>query len=82
MVIYKHLNGNLIPLATAPYPWIHNQSYCIDFSANGEELTLFINDEKLLTAKDDSFAYGMAGLALYEMGRCYFNHFSYGETTD
>jgi ADP-ribosylglycohydrolase len=69
----------LTELASVSFPWRHETCYHIDFSARGSALTLKIDGRPLLECEDPEFRYGMAGYALYGMGRCGFGDLSIEE---
>jgi ADP-ribosylglycohydrolase len=77
-VIVKH-NKTLTGLASVSFPWQHEKLYHIGFSARGSLLTLEIDGRPLLECEDHEFRYGMAGYALYGMGRCGFGDLSIKE---
>jgi hypothetical protein len=70
-VILKH-DKTLTELASVSFPWRHEQHYDIGFSARGPRLSLEIDGRGLLECEDHRLRYGMAGYALYGMGRCGF----------
>jgi hypothetical protein len=77
-VIVKH-HKTLTELASVSFPWKHEDLYPIGFSARGPSLTLEIDGRPLLECEDPEFSYGMAGYALYRMGRCGFGDLSIKE---
>jgi hypothetical protein len=77
-VIAKH-DKTFTCLASVSFPWRHETPYRIGFSARGTLLTLDIDGRRLLECEDTGFRYGMAGYALYGMGRCGFGDLSIKE---
>jgi ADP-ribosylglycohydrolase len=77
-LILKH-DKVLTGLASLPFSWRYEQPYRIRFIAKGVSLTLEIDGKCLLTCDDKSFGYGMAGYAMYGMGRCGFGDLSIKE---
>jgi hypothetical protein len=77
-VILKH-HKTLTELASVSFPWRHETPYHTAFSARGSALTLEIDGGPLLECEDPAFRYGMAGYALYSMGRCGFGDLSVEE---
>ena len=72
-VILKHdCTRAVVELASKPFPWKYEQLYKLCFSAIGPHLSLSIDGTPILSCTDTSFDHGMAGYALYGMGRCGF----------
>lgn len=69
--ILKH-DRTMVELAAAAFPWKHEELYRLRFSASGPGLSLAVNGERVLHCTDTGFDHGMAGYALYGMGRCGF----------
>jgi ADP-ribosylglycohydrolase len=77
-VILKH-DKTLTELASVSFPWQHETLYRIGFSAMASSLRLEIDGKPLVECEDSGFRYGMAGYALYSMGRCGFGDLSIEE---
>lgn len=75
VAILKHENGRLTALASAAYAWEHDKPYALEMRAEDDALSLSVDGTAVLRATDGAFAYGMAALALYGMGRCLFGSF-------
>lgn len=69
--IYKNDKG-CYTLAEIDFLWQFGREYELTIKAKGNQLTLEIDGEKLLTAVDDSFNYGMYGCGSMSMGRTAF----------
>jgi hypothetical protein len=67
-VILSENHGTTI-LAHAPFTPDMGKSYAINLTVEGEMLTLTIDGQTLLSARDATFTYGMAGLRLASAGR-------------
>lgn len=50
----------------------NGRPYALDFRAEGDMLTLFVDGEKQLEVQDDTYQSGMWGLGALSMGRSYF----------
>lgn len=74
-VLYKNDFG-FRKLAETDFPWETGKTYNVCLQARGNEITLFLDGEPLLTAQDSSFAYGMYGCGSLTMGRTLFSSFS------
>lgn len=59
----------LSTLAEVDFDWQAGQTYLLTFRAEGNDLTLSIDGDALVSATDDAFAYGMAGFAKPTIGR-------------
>ena len=60
--ILRYDGGECEELASLPFYWHRDRIYTLRAEAKGEELALYVNGGKFLTARDGRFAYGMAGL--------------------
>jgi ADP-ribosylglycohydrolase len=78
VVILKH-DKILTELASLSFPWHYEQPYRMRFIAKGPSLSLEIDGKFLLACNDERFGYGMAGYAMYSMGRCGFGDLSIKE---
>lgn len=74
-VLYKNDFG-FRKLAETDFPWETGKTYNVCLQARGNEITLFLDGEPLLTAQDSSFAYGMYGCGSLTMGRTLFSSFA------
>jgi hypothetical protein len=68
VVILKEDHGTTV-LARAPFQRELGRSYRLSLSVAGDRLALSVDDKDLLTADDDTFRYGMAGLRMASAGR-------------
>lgn len=67
-------DGGLRPLMTKAYNWKYGETYKLNFTAEGSQLKLTIDDVLELECEDGTLAYGMIGYAMYDMGRCGFGN--------
>lgn len=74
-VILKQDFGKTV-LARAPFTPEPGRTYAIALEANGAALTLSVDGKALLTASDETFAYGMSGLRIGQPGRMAISSFS------
>lgn len=72
-------NNGMRQLASCPFEWEYDREYFVKIVAQGDLLTLFVDGRKLLQVQDNTLAYGMAGYAMYELGRCGFGNLSIEE---
>lgn len=56
-------------IETASFNWEFNKEYTVKIIAEGNTFTCFIDGNKILTAVDESFTYGMYGFGSLNMGR-------------
>lgn len=77
-VILRHDFDKTV-LARAPFTPEPGRSYGIALEANGTKLTLSVDGNALLSATDDTFAYGMSGLRLGQPGRMAISRFTVAE---
>ncbi|MFP3089677.1 ADP-ribosylglycohydrolase family protein [Treponema sp. TIM-1] len=66
-------------LVSVPFHWEYDRPYRIAFEARGEELRAAIDGTWLLSCRDSSLDHGMAGYALFGMGRCGFGNLTLRE---
>lgn len=78
VVILRQDFGKTV-LARAPFTPEPGQTYAIALEAHGTTLTFSVDGKALLTASDDTFAYGMSGLRLGQPGRMAISRFSVAE---
>ena len=78
LVILKNDFG-VTTLAQCPFPWSLDETYQLELACNGPELTLSVNGQPLLSARDEAFSYGMFGCGSCEMGRTGFGDFHFQE---
>lgn len=69
-VVIGSRNYGTALLAEADYNWRHGELYHLKVKAMDNNLSLYINDELLLTVQDDAFQYGMWGFYAFEGGEC------------
>jgi hypothetical protein len=67
-VIVRQDHGTTV-LARAPFARELGRSYRLSLAVIGSRLTLSIDGRELLTASDDAYTYGMAGLRMASAGR-------------
>ncbi|MDN4493653.1 ADP-ribosylglycohydrolase family protein [Ureibacillus aquaedulcis] len=63
-------NFDATVLATKNYKWQHGELYHLKVKAMDNILSLYINDELLLTVQDDTYQHGMWGFYAFEGGEC------------
>jgi hypothetical protein len=68
IVILKQDHDTTV-LARAPFLRELGRSYRLALTAIGDRLAVSVDDKELLTAADDAFRYGMAGLRMASAGR-------------
>lgn len=66
--IYKQDFG-LCPLAECDFDWQYGREYQLTLRAEGNNITLLVDGEQMLSAQDAAFGYGMVGLVRLGMGR-------------
>jgi len=71
--IYKNYFG-LMKMCDVDFLWEYEKTYHVSVKALGDEITLFIDGEQVLSTKDGTFAYGMVGFTRLEMGRTLFGN--------
>ena len=57
-------------LASKDFKWKHGELYHLKVKAIDNNLSLYINDELLLTVNDDTYQHGMWGFYAFEGGKC------------
>ena len=67
-------------LDAGSYDWQYGQTYRLTLEAKGDVLTLSIDGQPVLTARDSAFAYGMVGFAKPGMGRTLYGNMHVTET--
>ncbi|WP_181417927.1 ADP-ribosylglycohydrolase family protein [Ureibacillus chungkukjangi] len=67
-------NFDTTVLASTDFKWQHGELYHLKVKAIDNNLSLYINDEHLLTVQDDTFQHGMWGLYAFEGGKCSYNN--------
>lgn len=77
-VIWKNDFG-FVPLAECPFPWEEDRTYRIELRCQGDEITLGIDGQTLLSVRDGAFAHGMFGCGSRETGRTSFGDFAFRE---
>lgn len=55
-------------LATAPFEWSLQKTYQMRVVVEDKQITLFMNDEQVLTVTDDRYAFGMYGFGSLSAG--------------
>lgn len=71
--IFRNGNG-LEELASCKFNWEYDREYIVELTAVGDQLTLSVDGEQLLEVHDGSYEYGMAGYAMYSLGRSGFGN--------
>ena len=66
-------------LAECDFPWEHGKKYMLQLFCIGDNLTLCIDGQIVLTAKDTAFDHGMFGCGSLAMGRTSFGDFQFSE---
>lgn len=66
-------------LAAGAFDWKQDETYLLTLRCEKNTVTLSVNGKLLLTAQDDSFAYGMFGCGSTQMGRTSFGDFTFRE---
>lgn len=77
-VIVKHDFDQTV-LASAPFTLEPGRVYCLELSAQGDNLALAIDGHPIVSATDATFAYGMSGLRLGSIGRMAVDSFAVTE---
>ncbi|MTI54629.1 MAG: ADP-ribosylglycohydrolase family protein [Geosporobacter ferrireducens] len=78
VAIYCNHNG-MERLAACPFAWEYDREYAAELTVKGELLTFSVDGKQMLQVRDNTHAYGMAGYAMYAMGRCGFGHLTVEE---
>ncbi len=74
VTLYKEYFGREI-LATAPFQWDCHTGYKMKLTAQGNQISLSIDNAVLLSTQDDSFGYGMYGCGQDAPGQTRFGNF-------
>lgn len=77
-VILKNDFG-FTPLARCSFDWQPEQTYQVELRCQGDEITLTIDGQPLLTTRDSAFRHGMFGCGSCSMGRTSFGDFRFQE---
>jgi hypothetical protein len=72
-------NNDMKTLASCPFEWEYDREYIVELTAQGDMLTLSVDNKQMLQLKDATHTYGMAGYAMYELGRSSFGNLSIEE---
>jgi len=72
-------NNGMKKLAVCPFDWEYEREYSVKLVVQGDMLTLFADGRQLLQVHDNTHDYGMAGYAMYELGRSGFGNLSIEE---
>ena len=73
--IYKNDFG-FTKLAETDYPWEAGRNYHFSAAAEGNRISLLIDDREVLCVEDGQYAYGMFGCGSLSMGRTFFGDFT------
>ena len=66
-------------LAEAPFDWRLDREYTLELRVLGDKLTLSVDGQPILEARDGAFDHGMFGCGSLAMGRTAFGDFTYQE---
>ena len=66
-------------LGSAAFGWEQEQAYELSLKAVGDTITLLVDGKEMLSAKDDSYEYGMFGCGSLSIGRTAFGDFTVKE---
>lgn len=72
-------NNGLRELVSCCFDWEYEKEYTVEITAKGSLLTLVIDGKELIQINDDTHAYGMAGYAMYDLGRSGFGNLTIEE---
>ncbi|MEM1484308.1 ADP-ribosylglycohydrolase family protein [Oscillospiraceae bacterium PP1C4] len=72
-------NSGMKQLATCPFEWQYNKEYTVELLVTGSHITLSVDGKQLLQAEDSTHTYGMAGYAMYALGRSGFGNLAIEE---
>lgn len=67
-------NFDATELATTAYNWQPGKLYRLKVKAMDNNLSLYINDELLITVEDDTFEHGMWGFYAFKGGKCLYSN--------
>ncbi len=71
--MWRRVNGTWTQLASSPYTVAYDTSYDFRFTAYGSTLRVYVNGTQILTATDNTFIHGLAGLRVSEAHARYDN---------
>ncbi|MFI3249806.1 MAG: ADP-ribosylglycohydrolase family protein [Eubacteriales bacterium] len=74
LVIYKNHHG-IEELASCPFAWKIGETYEVELTANGNNISIIVNGKDKLSVVDDTFAYGMFGCHKLSIGRTSYGTF-------
>ena len=77
--ILMRRGADVLRLAQTHFDWRLDQTYTLTAIAKDAELTLLVDGQQVLSVRDDTLKYGMAGYALYDTGRAEFGDLSVTE---
>lgn len=72
-------NKGMKQLAGCPFDWEYNREYSMEIVVQGDRLTFSVDGRQLLQVNDNTHAHGMAGYAMYALGRSGFGNLSIEE---
>lgn len=72
-------NNGMKELASCSFDFEYEREYSVELTLKGNLITLSIDGKQLLQVTDDSHKYGMAGYAMYSLGRSCFGNLSIEE---
>ena len=78
LILMKNDFG-LTTLAQCAFPWKQGQTYRLQLCCRGEEISLSVDGQVCLRARDNAFAYGMFGCGSASMGRTCFGDMTFQE---
>jgi len=78
LVLLKNDLG-ITTLAQCPFTWEREKTYQLELRCAGQELTLCVDGQPMLSARDGAFLYGMFGCGSCEMGRTSYGDFIFQE---
>lgn len=72
-------NSGMKQLASCPFAWQYNKEYTVELLVIGSHITLSVDGKQLLQVEDSTHTYGMAGYAMYSLGRSGFGNLTIEE---
>jgi ADP-ribosylglycohydrolase len=72
-------NSGMKKLGFCSFDWEYEREYIVEIVAQGDLLTFSVDNKQLIQLRDNTHAYGMAGYAMYDLGRCGFGNLSIEE---
>jgi hypothetical protein len=72
-------NSGMRKLASCSFDWEYDREYTVELTVQGDLLTFCVDGKQLLQVHDGTHGYGMAGYAMYEMGRSGFGNMTIEE---